>query len=113
MSASLLKQGDEIKMVIGSGGSKRIRTAISQVITQVAGFNRDLQSAVNCPRLYWDGETLQVEPGFAPDVINELSKKINLNLWDQKDVYFGGVHTVRPGLDGAGDPRRGGSVIVV
>jgi len=28
-------------------------------------------------------------------------------------VYFGGVHTVIPGLDSVGDPRRGGAVAVV
>ncbi len=111
MSPSLLIQGDEVKLVLGSGGSKRIRTAITQVLSQVVDYDRPLDKAVSAPRLFWDGECLQVEPGFKPEIINSLGVKAN--IWPQLDVYFGGVHAVIPGKQGAGDPRRGGSVIEV
>jgi gamma-glutamyltranspeptidase/glutathione hydrolase len=110
MSPSLLVKDDIIKLVIGSGGSKRIRTAVSQVLSQVVDFGRDLQEAVDAPRLFWDGEVVQVEPGFAAEAIENLAGQVDLNLWDHTDVYFGGVHAVIPGESGAGDPRRGGSV---
>ena len=32
-----------------------------------------------------------------------------VNEWPGPSVYFGGVHAVRPGVDAAGDPRRGGT----
>jgi hypothetical protein len=35
---------------------------------------------------------------------------VKINLWQSKDVFFGGVHSVIPGKCGAGDSRRGGSV---
>ena len=113
MSPSLLTKGNEVELVIGSGGSKRIRTAVSQVLSQIVDFKRDLKEAVDAPRLYWDGEVVQVEPGFSEESLAELGSLLELNVWNRKDVYFGGVHAVVPGVSGAGDPRRGGCVEVV
>ena len=113
MSPSLLMQGERVKMVIGSGGSKRIRTAISQVLSQVVDFERSLEVAVAAPRLYWDGEVTQIEPGYSDEAISELEKIVPVNVWDSQDVYFGGVHAVIPGECGAGDRRRGGAVEIV
>ena len=110
MAPSLLVRDREVCLVIGSGGSKRIRTAVSQVLSQVVDFGRDLQEAVEAPRLYWDGEVVQVEPGFQAASLEHLAGLVPLNVWDHIDVYFGGVHAVIPGLSGAGDPRRGGYV---
>ncbi|WP_163339636.1 gamma-glutamyltransferase family protein [Desulfopila sp. IMCC35008] len=113
MSPSLLLRDDKVQLVIGSGGSKRIRTAISQVISQVVDFGRDLDEAVAAPRLYWDEDRLQVEPGFPRSVTDILQERVKTVIWEQKDVYFGGVHAVIPGESGAGDPRRGGTVVEI
>ncbi len=113
MSPSLLIKNNEVKLVIGSGGSKRIRTAMSQVLTQVVDFNRHVQEAVDAPRLHWDGEQLQIEPGFPAEAIEQLQKQVACNEWKARGVYFGGVHAVIPGKEGAADPRRGGKVIEV
>jgi gamma-glutamyltranspeptidase/glutathione hydrolase len=110
MAPSLLVRDREVCLVIGSGGSKRIRIAVSQVLSQVVDFGRDLKEAVEAPRLYWDGEVVQVEPGFQAASLDHLAGLVPLNIWDHLDVYFGGVHAVVPGLSGAGDPRRGGYV---
>lgn len=113
MAPSLYLENDRVKLVIGSGGSKRIRTAISQVLLKVVDFDMPLQEAVDGPRLYLDEELLQVEPGFAPDTIEALKAVVKTNVWPEKDVYFGGVHAVIPGREGAGDKRRGGNVVTV
>ncbi|MCL7488750.1 MAG: gamma-glutamyltransferase [Desulfobulbaceae bacterium] len=113
MSPSLLLRDNKVELVLGTGGSKRIRTAITQVLTQVIDFGRDLHVAVNAPRLHWDGEVLQVEPGFPEESIAELVKRFPVNVWEKQNVYFGGVHTVIPGRESVGDPRRGGAVAVV
>jgi gamma-glutamyltranspeptidase/glutathione hydrolase len=68
---------------------------------------------VDAPRLYLDGDCLQLEPGFSESAVAAVKEKIAVNLWPQKDVYFGGVHAVIPGLEGAADGRRGGSVVTV
>jgi gamma-glutamyltranspeptidase/glutathione hydrolase len=113
MSPSALLKGNEVKLVFGSGGSKRIRPALTQVLTQLVDFKRDLVDAVNSPRMHWDGEMLQLEPGFDEQSIAALAGKVPVNVWEKQNVYFGGVHSVIPGIKGTGDPRRGGSVAVV
>ncbi len=113
MSPSLLTKGDDVKLVIGSGGSKRIRTAVTQVLGQVIDFKRPLQDSVDAPRLHWDGEVVQVEPGFAAEGVDSLRKHAQVNQWESKGVYFGGVHAVIPGREGAADKRRGGEVLEI
>ncbi|MEE4241773.1 MAG: gamma-glutamyltransferase [Desulfopila sp.] len=108
MSPSMLVRDGAVELVIGSGGSKRIRTAITQVLNQVVDFGRGLQEAVSAPRMYLDEHCLQVEPGFPEESLRELG--VDINIWQDLDVYFGGVHAVIPGREGAGDPRRGGFV---
>jgi gamma-glutamyltranspeptidase/glutathione hydrolase len=113
MSPSLLLDKDKVELVIGSGGSKRIRTAITQVLSSIVDFGVPVQKAVESPRIHWDGEAMQVEPGFQKESIDALQKNWPVNLWQAIDVYFGGVHTVVPNKDGGGDPRRGGAVRVI
>ncbi len=113
MSPSLLVKDGDVCLVIGSGGSKRIRIAVSQVLSQVVDFGRSIQEAVSAPRLYWDGERVQLEPGFSAEAVNRLRQKVQVNEWQACGVYFGGVHAVIPGEGGAGDPRRGGAVAEV
>ena len=110
MSPSLLLDGDKVVLVIGSGGSKRIRTAITQVISLIVDCGLGIQDAINFPRIHWDGEFFQVEPGFPPESLNALRKLGLVNEWTEKNVYFGGVHGVMPGIGGGSDPRRGGAV---
>ena len=113
MSPSLVVKDGEVRLVLGSGGSKRIRTAMTQVLSQIIDFGREIDVAVNAPRLHWDGEVLQVEPGFDPASVQALADRVPVNLWQERNVYFGGVHTVVPGVAGVGDPRRGGAVVMV
>lgn len=96
------------ELVVGSGGSKRIRTALLQVVAGVIDQKRPLHEAVEAPRLHWDGEELHVEPGWSDDVVEALGTRWPLRRWTDRDLYFGGVHAVAPGV-AAGDPRRGGS----
>lgn len=113
MSPSLLVKDGQVRLVIGSGGSKRIRTAVSQVLSQVVDFERPLQQAVDSPRMYLDEECLQLEPGFDEAAVSRLQQVVRVNTWPHRDVYFGGVHAVVPGIEGAGDPRRGGAAVTV
>lgn len=95
------------ELVLGSGGSKRIRTALLQVLAGVVDQRRPLVDAVAAPRLHWDGSELHVEPGWSDDALAALAARWPLRRWAAHDLYFGGVHAVAPG-EAAGDPRRGG-----
>jgi gamma-glutamyltranspeptidase/glutathione hydrolase len=112
MCPSLLLRDGEVVLVLGSGGSKRIRTALAQVISNVVDFGMEPLAAVEAPRLHWDGECVQVEPGFREASLAALAERWPVNRWHDRNLYFGGVHAVAPGRAGAGDPRRGGSVAV-
>ncbi len=108
MSPSLLLHDDRVRLVLGSGGSKRIRTALLQVIVHAVDLGLPLRDAVERPRLHWDGSCVQVEPGLAPAALDALRRLRPVNEWSTRDVYFGGVHAVGRG-EVAGDPRRGGA----
>jgi gamma-glutamyltranspeptidase/glutathione hydrolase len=112
MCPTLLLRDGEVVLALGSGGSKRIRTALAQVISNVVDFGMDPREAVEAPRVHWDGEQVQAEPGFPEVALKSLVERWSVNRWDERNVYFGGVHAVAPGREGAGDPRRGGSVVV-
>ncbi len=101
----------ERKVALGSGGSKRIRSAIFQVLVNLAQFFLPPEEAVSAPRLHFDGEVLQVEPGIEKDVLKDFPYPVN--LWAVKDLYFGGVHLVDDHFEGAGDLRRAGTFKVV
>ncbi len=110
MSPTFIRKGDLIHAILGSGGSKRIRTAILQVISNLIDESMDVREAVNFPRFHLDDKgVLQVEPGFPDEIIKRLEGDYTLNVWTEKDLYFGGVHTVTADFSGAGDPRRDGS----
>lgn len=113
MAPTLVCEADGTpSLVLGSGGSKRIRTAITQVLTHVLDFDRTLADAIAAPRLHWDGDVVQIEPGLAPNVVDAVAQHAPTNLWSERDVYFGGVHAVLAGVDAAGDLRRGGDAKV-
>jgi gamma-glutamyltranspeptidase/glutathione hydrolase len=112
MSPSVLTDG-QAKLVLGSGGSKRIRTAMLQVISNMVDFGMAVREAVEAPRLHWDGHCVQAEPGFSQAVLAALGKRWKINPWSVRDLYFGGVHAVSSSGLGAGDPRRGGHAVVV
>lgn len=96
------------ELVLGSGGSKRIRTALLQVLAGVIDQGRPLGDVVDAPRLHWDGAQLHVEPGWSEAAVDALASRWPVRRWAQRDLYFGGVHAVS-GTAAAGDPRRGGS----
>jgi gamma-glutamyltranspeptidase/glutathione hydrolase len=100
----------EVEVALGSGGSKRIRSALLQVLTATIDHGVDLEEAVLAPRIHWDADHLEVEPGLDPEVLAALEADQPVNVWPTTSMYFGGVHAVAPGRTGAGDPRRGGAV---
>jgi gamma-glutamyltranspeptidase/glutathione hydrolase len=112
MMAPTVVLGDGgVELVLGSGGSARIRTAILQAISAVVDFGLDPLDAVSRPRIHWDGAAFQVEPGFSADALAALETLGPLNRWEHLNLYFGGVHAVAPDGRGGGDPRRAGACL--
>ncbi|MGD1856109.1 MAG: gamma-glutamyltransferase [Leptolyngbyaceae cyanobacterium] len=103
-------------LVLGSGGSNRIRTAILQVISNLVDFDMPLETAVAAPRIHWENDLFHLEPGFDQTALAHIMGSAEPIWWQAQNMFFGGVHAV--GLDengvlhGAGDRRRRGAVAV-
>ena len=117
MMAPTLAIHPERMIAIGSGGSNRLRTAILQTLNNLCHFGMNVRDAVDSPRLHVEQDLLSIEPGFADSAINAVCEGFTCHdLWAEKNLFFGGTHTVihdKHGFNGAGDPRRGGVFIIV
>jgi gamma-glutamyltranspeptidase/glutathione hydrolase len=113
MAPSLLMEGERLALVFGSGGSKRIKTALLQCVSGAVDFAMDAERLVEAPRVHWDGERAHVEPGFSAAALAALRERWPTNEWTVRDVYFGGVNAVSPEGGAGGDPRRGGAARVL
>ena len=115
MAPTLFQKDNRTMGALGSGGSNRIRSAIVQTISNYIDFNMLPEESVNAPRIHWENNHLDVEPGYDLELIDQLefpfeSEKI---YWTAKNMYFGGVHAVfkdkKGNLEPAGDQRRVGA----
>ena len=113
MMPSAVAWRDGTRVASGSGGSNRIRSALLQVLARLVLHGQAPEPAVLAPRLHVEGDLLSVEGGFDPERIAPLLDDWpNHHLWEERNVFFGGAHTVRlgpSGADGCGDPRRAGA----
>ncbi len=108
----VMKEGD-VKLVLGSAGSNRIRSAILQTVLNYTVFNKTVKESVELPRIHYENHVVYFEPGFDTEVINKLSKEFETVVFEEKSLFFGGVQAVTGDFTGAGDPRRGGISISV
>ena len=119
MMAPSIIANDKFKIALGSAGSNRIRSAILETIINFLDFNKSIDVAVNGPRLHFEKGKLDIEPGFKQKEIRKLKNDFpNLNIWKEKNLFFGGVNAVvfnkeKSTFSGAGDIRRGGSFLSV
>ena len=113
MSPAIAEKPDGTRFALGSGGSNRIRSAITQVLVNLLDFEMAPGEAVAAPRIHLEGPLLSSEPGILPESLSALDAAApSTDHWPEQNLFFGGVHTVSVGhggvFDGAGDPRRGG-----
>ena len=117
MAPTVLVWCDGRKAATGSGGSSRIRTALLQVLVNLVDFGMDVDAAVTAPRVHVEESFLSVEGGFDPERIAPvLEAWPEHQLWTAPNMFFGGAHSVASGprgVEGAGDPRRGGACVVI
>jgi gamma-glutamyltranspeptidase / glutathione hydrolase len=113
MAPTVVTRDGAVHVAVGSAGSNRIRSAILQVILGVIDRGLDLVDAVEAPRVHWEDGVVYAEPGVDADALagHQLVPFKDIN------VFFGGAQAVRRDpatgeLAGAGDPRRGGAVVM-
>ncbi len=118
MAPTFVSLNGNIRLVVGSGGSIRIRSAILQTLSNLLDFGMDLESAVNAARVHVENGVLQCELGYDPHAVDQVeSWGYRVNRWSARSIYFGGAHSVARTESGrltaAGDSRRGGATAEV
>lgn len=118
MAPAFVSLDDNVRLVTGSGGSNRIRSAILQVLVNLLDYGLSLDVAVNAPRAHVENGVLQCEWGYDPAAVDTLEEMgYPVNRWSRRSIYFGGAHSVSRTAEGrlvaAGDDRRGGSTVYV
>jgi gamma-glutamyltranspeptidase/glutathione hydrolase len=117
MSPAVVLRAGKPVLALGSGGSNRLRSAITQVISNVIDFGMPLDEAIDAPRVHFEADVLQVEGGISNSVVRQLEGAgYRVNYWPDRNMFFGGAHAVAQQtgqLVAAGDKRRGGAMAVV
>jgi gamma-glutamyltranspeptidase / glutathione hydrolase len=113
MAPTVVLRDGGVELVLGSAGSNRIRSALLQTIVGVVDHGLDARGAVEAPRLHFEDGVVYAEPGIP---VEELVGR-EVVAFRALNLFFGGVQAVERdpatgALDGAGDPRRGGAVVV-
>ncbi len=113
MSPTVVMKGEDIELILGSAGSNRIRSAIIQTILNKIVFNKTVKEAVELPRIHYENHVVYIEPSFEKEVIKKIEELYETVIFEEKSLFFGGVQAVSKNMEGAGDPRRGGTAIKV
>ncbi len=116
MAPTLIEAPDGTLTALGTGGSERIRSTTTCLIRRLVDDGRSLEEAIDAPRMHPapDG-AVHLEPDH--EAAGEFAAYADVQIWDQPDFFFGGVHAVRRFPNGAvqavGDGRRGGCAVAV
>ncbi len=107
---TVVEHEGQLRLVVGSSGSNRLRSAILQVIVGTIDRDLDVVSAVAAPRVHVEGDRIDCEGGVSSDVVAALrARGDQVNTFGGLNLYFGGANAVgvtAAGLEAAGDPRR-------
>lgn len=114
MAPTAVLHGGRPSLVLGTGGSNRIRSALLQTLAHALASGRALEEVVAAPRMHVEGERLWYERVELPESSEAALREAwpGAVVFEERNMYFGGVHAVggRDGLRGVGDARRGGAV---
>jgi gamma-glutamyltranspeptidase/glutathione hydrolase len=118
MAPTVVMRDGDVIAGLGSAGSNRIRSAILQTVLRLVVDGMSAADAVRAPRVHFEGGAVQAEPGIDERALERLEQNgVPVVRWRRPNLYFGGVQTVARGpegaLEGGGDPRRGGAVVLV
>ena len=109
----ILKDGKPVAS-IGGLGAQKIITGITQVIVQMIDYNKDIQDAINFPRIHDAYGEIKYEDRIDKNVINDLQKMghkvVSGGEWFEYPCIQG--VTIKDGvLRGGADPRRDGKAL--
>ncbi len=117
MSPTMVLDGTDVRLVIGTAGSLYIQPSTAQVTMRILAFGEDAGLAIAAPRIQTSPvrRDVEVEPGFTSGVYAALVRAGYAPLSRVSDLAFGAVHGVHVRPDGVrvgiADPRRDGAAV--
>jgi gamma-glutamyltranspeptidase / glutathione hydrolase len=107
----VMKDGKPV-LITGSPGGSRIISTVLQVIVNAIDFRMPIDAAVSAPRLHhqWQPDEAIVEPGFAPDVLDELTRRGHKIVPVPPLTAVNSIAITAEGYVGAADRRTRGSL---
>jgi gamma-glutamyltranspeptidase/glutathione hydrolase len=115
MAPTMVLDGGAPRLVLGSAGSNRIRSAILEVVIGVLDRGLGVQAAIDAPRSHFEDGVVYTEPGVDTTELEREGR--TLVRFAARNLFFGGAQAVlrdptTGALEGGCDPRRGGAVAV-
>jgi len=111
MAPTLIERGRR-HWLLGSGGSNRIRSALTQVIVQLIDHDRPLAESVQAPRFHVEAGKISAEAPLEDTLAAHRSwwqqHHPSAVLWAERNLYFGGVHAISS-TEAVADGRREGA----
>lgn len=115
IAPTILRKEGRPWLVLGTPGASRIVTALAEIVVNTVDFGMGVDEAIEAPRFHAMGKTLEVEGGFAEDVVKALSALGHeVKTYPPRDDHFGGAHVIRVEkgrLVGGADSRRDGVAV--
>lgn len=119
IAPTLMQDSTQQTVMLGSGGSNRIRSAILQTALNIMDRGHDLETAIAAPRLHVEKDDHVSFEDFLPAAERHrlVAAFPDAHGWPDRNLFFGGVHGAQRLSDGtligAGDARRAGVAIRV
>lgn len=112
----ILDKNQNVRMIVGGAGGSRITTGVAFTIIQHLFMNQTLKDSIDARRLHHQLAPMELlwETNFDNAIVSELSNKFKHKIKENKpDGGFAavvGITQVNGIIEGAVDPRRGGSI---
>ena len=112
MTPTIVLKGGKPFLITGSPGGSRIISAVLQVIVNAIDFHMPIGDAVSAPRVHqqWQPEEVDVEAGFAPEVLDALAKRGHEIVPTPPYASANSIEVTADGYVGAADRRTRGSL---
>lgn len=117
VSPALIFNGSKLWMVVGSPGSQRIFSTVTQFLSRIIDGDLSMNEAIERPRFHCSiGGTVSIEQdGFRNEIVDYLKDMgYEISLKDRYSFYHGAIHATmklqtREGFHGVAEIRRDGT----
>ncbi|MBL7001889.1 MAG: gamma-glutamyltransferase [Nitrosopumilus sp.] len=117
VSPALVFNNSKLWMVLGSPGSQRIFSTVTQFLSRIIDGDLPMNVAIEKPRFHCsiNGTVSIEEGGFRSEILDYLKEMgYNVTIKDRYSFYHGAIHAVmklqtQPGFHGVAEVRRDGT----